>query len=232
MGIFSRIFKVGQSEAHSLVDKLENPIKMTEQGIRDLKSDLDKSLKAYAEVKSMLIRAKREASEYKEQAKNYEQKAILVLQKAQKGEMETAEADRLAGEALSRKSDLESNAERSVQDAQKLEQSTTSLKAKIDKLKSQITHYENELKTLKARAKVSKATQKINKSLSGIDSSSTVSMLEKMKDKVSRDEELAEAYGEMANESKGLDDELDSVLDDSDLKKSNDLEALKRKLNM
>jgi phage shock protein A len=41
MGIFSRLFNVGKAEAHAAIDKLEDPIKMTEQGIRDLKKDLD-----------------------------------------------------------------------------------------------------------------------------------------------------------------------------------------------
>ena len=53
-----------------------------------------------------------------------------------------------------------------------------------------------------------------------------------MKDKVSRDEELAEAYGEMADSNKSFDDELDSVLDTTDVKSSNALEEMKRKLNM
>ena len=56
MGIFNRIFNVGKAEAHAMVDKLEDPIKMTEQGIRDLKKDLDSSLQALAEVKAMAIR--------------------------------------------------------------------------------------------------------------------------------------------------------------------------------
>ena len=43
---------MGEAEAHSALDKLENPIKLTEQGIRDLKADLDKALQALAEVKS------------------------------------------------------------------------------------------------------------------------------------------------------------------------------------
>ena len=34
------------------MDKLEDPIKMTEQGIRDMKKDLESSLKALAEVKA------------------------------------------------------------------------------------------------------------------------------------------------------------------------------------
>lgn len=36
-GLFTRILRLGKAEAHSAVDKFEDPIKMTEQGIRDLK---------------------------------------------------------------------------------------------------------------------------------------------------------------------------------------------------
>ncbi len=232
MGVFNRLFKIGQAEANTLVDKLEDPIKLTEQGIRDLKKNLDESLKAFAEVKAINIRTKREVNEYTNQAKNYEQKAMLVLKKAQSGQLDMAEAERLAGEALERKGSAESNAERTKVDLQKLEGNVKQLDNNIQKLKSQITHYENELKTLKARAKVSEATKKINKSMSGIDSGSTISMLEKMKDKVARDEELAEAYGEMADSNKSLDDELDSVIGSSDSGNSDALAEMKRKLNM
>ena len=58
MSIFKRIFKIGQAETHSAIDKLEDPIKMTEQGIRDMKTDLEKSLQALAEVKAMAIRSR------------------------------------------------------------------------------------------------------------------------------------------------------------------------------
>ena len=43
MNILRRLFTIGKAEANSAVDKLEDPIKMTEQGIRDLKEDLDKA---------------------------------------------------------------------------------------------------------------------------------------------------------------------------------------------
>ena len=232
MGVFNRLFKIGQAEAHNIVDKLEDPIKLTEQGIRDLKKNLDQSLQAFAEVKALAIRSKREINEYVNQSRNYEQKAMLILKKAQDGGIEASEADRLAGEALARKTDADSNAERTKADLQKLEVNVKQLDSSIKGLKSKITHYENELKTLKARAKVSEATKKINKSMSGIDSGSTISMLEKMKDKVARDEEMAEAYGEMANSNKSLDDELDSVLDESEVKASDALEEMKRKMNI
>lgn len=232
MGVFNRLFKMGQAEAHSIVDKLENPIKLTEQGIRDLKKNLDQSLQAFAEVKALAIRSKREINENVNQSKNYEQKAMLILKKAQDGGLDASEADRLAGEALSRKTDADSNAERTKGDLQKLEANVKQLDSSIKGLKSKITHYENELKTLKARAKVSEATKKINKSMSGIDSGSTISMLEKMKDKVARDEELAQAYGEMADSNKSLDDELDSVLNEPGVKTSDALEEMKRKMNI
>ena len=71
MSVFKRLFKIGQAEAHTIVDKLEDPIKLTEQGIRDLKKDLDESLKALAEVKAMSIRAKKESAEARSRAKSY-----------------------------------------------------------------------------------------------------------------------------------------------------------------
>lgn len=100
---FKRLFRIGKAEAHSALDKLEDPIKMTEQGIRDLKGNLEKALVAMAEVKAMGIRSKGEYEDYTTKAKDYENKAMLLLKKAQSGEIDAAEADRLASEALVRK---------------------------------------------------------------------------------------------------------------------------------
>lgn len=230
MGIFSRLFNVGKAEAHAAIDKLEDPIKMTEQGIRDLKKDLDKSLKALAEVKALAIRSKRELNEETAKAQNYEQKAMLLLQKAERGELEMSEAERLATEALTRKEEATTNAGRAQEEVSRFDTNISQLDANVKKLKSTITKYENELRTLKARARVSEATQKINKQLSGIDSSGTVSMLEKMKDKVAQQEAMAEAYGEISVENRSLDDEIDATLSDSSLKASNALEELKAKM--
>ena len=103
MNVFKRLFKIGEAEAHSGIDKLEDPIKMTEQGIRDLKKDLDMSIKALAEVKAVAIRTKSEVATLKNRAEEYENKAILLLKRAQNGELDSEEADRLATEALTRK---------------------------------------------------------------------------------------------------------------------------------
>ena len=37
MKFLKRLFKIGEAEVHSAIDGMEDPIKMTEQGIRDMK---------------------------------------------------------------------------------------------------------------------------------------------------------------------------------------------------
>ncbi len=230
MGIFSRLFKIGQAEAHSAVDKLENPIKLTEQGIRDLKEDLNKSLQSLAEVKAMAIRAKNDAANYMSQSTDYESKAVKLLERAEQGTLDATEADRLAREALVKKEEALQQASRSREDQTKFDNSVAQLEANVKKLKQSISKWENELKTLKARAKVADATKNLNKQLAQIDSNGTVTMLERMKDKVVQDEALAESYGQIANESKSLDEEIDKALDDTASRGSDALAALKAKM--
>jgi phage shock protein A len=230
MNIFTRIFKIGQSEAHSLVDKLEDPIKLTEQGIRDLKVSLDESLKAFAEVKALAIRAKKDMQSAKDRAMEYESKAVQLLQRAQQGQIAPAEADRLATEVLARKEENLKQAAIEENNAKNLDNRCAQLDTSIKKLRSNISQYENELKTLRARAKVSEATKNVNKQMAQIDSGSTISMLERMKEKVEKEEALAEAYGDIANESKSVDDEIDKVLGDNSKGTSDALAALKAKL--
>lgn len=233
MNIFKRLFSIGKAESHSAIDKLEDPIKMTEQGIRELKEDLDKALHALAEVKALSIRARNDMETYENKARDYEQKAVIILRQAEKGELESSEADRLAGEALTKKEESLGQLERSKADRDKFQKNISEMDANIKRLKGQISHYENELKTLKARVKVSAATKNINKQMAQIDSSGTVGMLERMKDKVAQEEALAESYGEIANESRSVDEEIDKAVAGADKAKASDqLAELKKKLGM
>ncbi len=213
MSIFKRIFKIGQAEAHSVVDKMEDPIKMTEQGIRDLKSDLQKSMASLAEVKGIAIRTRKESENKKKLAADYERKAMLLLQKMQNGEMDAADAERLATEALSKKETDANEALRLSKEADHHQKMADQLQANVNKIKSTISTYENDLVTLKARARTAASTKKINQQLSKVDASGTISMLEKMKAKVEEDESLAIAYGEMAGADKSVDDEINAALE-------------------
>ncbi|MDH5379323.1 MAG: PspA/IM30 family protein [Cyclobacteriaceae bacterium] len=234
MNIFKRIFKIGQAETNSALNQLEDPIKMTEQGIRDLKEDLEKSLKALAEVKAMAIRCRNDVEVNKNKGEDYEQKAIMLLKRGQDGSLEMAEADRLASEALVKKEECMVIMGKAKEDHARLESNLAQMDGNVKKLRQTISHYENELKTLKARVKVSSATKNLNKQLANIDADSTVGMLERMREKVEQEEALAESFGEIANESRSIDDEIDKALasDDVTVKASDELTALKEKLGI
>jgi phage shock protein A len=233
MSLFSRIFKVGQAEAHSVVDKFENPIKMTEQGIRDLKNDLQGALTSLAEVKAIAIRTRREGENQKRLASDYERKAMLLLQKAQSGALDMSEAERLATEALGKKEQHGAEAVRIIQEAERHEIMVNQLQANVNKIKSSVSTYENDLATLKARAQTAASTKKINKQLARIDASGTIAMLEKMKARVEEDETLAIAYGEIASPDKTVDDEINKAITTGQTPTASaDLLELKKKMGI
>lgn len=232
-GIISRIFKIGQAEAHAVIDKLEDPIKLTEQGIRDLKRDLQASLTSLAEVKAIAIRMQKDSETNRNLSQDYERKAMLLLQKAQTGQITTSDADRLATDALAKKSEHEQQSAKAQKEYEAQQAMVEKLQVNVNKLKSMISTYENELVTLKARAKTAESVKKINKQLAQVDSTGTIHMLEKMKNKVQEEETLAAAYGEIASVDKTVDEEINAVLADTQkIEASDRLAALKAKMGI
>lgn len=232
-GIFNRLFKAGEAEAHALVDKLEDPIKMSEQAVRDLRKDLQESLRSLGEVKSLAIRMAKDAEDAKRLAGDYERKAMLLLQRGQAGEVDNAEAERLAMEALSRKEEAAARALQATEQAQTQQQMVDTLQNNVNQLKSKVASYENDLVMLKARARTANATRKINQRLSNVDTNGTVALLERMKEKVSEEEALSEAYGEMADAGGSVDEEIDKALASGSPSKSEDsLAQLKSKMGI
>jgi phage shock protein A len=231
MSLFSRLFKFAQSEAHSTLENLEDPVKMTEQGIRDLKADLHESIKSLAGAKALLMRVRREAEEKKQIAADYEGKAILLLKKAQAGEMDAVEADRLANEALKKKEMAMQQAAESVSGLRNQDQLVAKLENSVQNMREQIKRWESELTVLKSRAKIASATKKINKQLANVDSSSTIALLERMKDKVAQDEAIGESYSDISQQNTSIDNEIDQALKGSG-KTSASLDELKAKLKI
>jgi len=211
---------------------LEDPIKMSEQAIRDLKKDLQDSMKALAEVKSVAIRLEREADEQLNRSKDYERKAMLLVQKAQDGSIDSAEGDRLATESLSRMEEEQTRYSNTLQQSEQQKNMADKLQSNVNDLKTKINHYENDLVTLKARTKTAQATRKINQHLANVDSKGTVALLDRMKERVEEQEALATAYGDMADSSNSVDDEINKALGGGNAKTSDSLAKLKEKMGV
>lgn len=230
MNIFKRLFRIGKAEIHSVIDGFEDPINLTEQGIRDMKDQLGKSIEALAQIKALAIRKKNEAETEEQTATDYYNKAVVIVQKAEKGEANPDEADRLAKEALKRQTSSHENSLTLHKEHEKLYAECEKMQGNINHLKSSIAKWENELKTLKARVQVSEATKDINQKMTQMDTGSTVNMLEKLKERVVQQEALAEAYSDISKAGKTIDEEIDALVKNNDIEAEEALNKLKETL--
>lgn len=210
--ILQQLFKVIQSFLHAFVNKIQDPILMAEQGIRDLKKDYDNSMRGLAEIKSLSIETKNKIVEQTEIAKDYERKALTILQKAQAGDLDQAQADRLAAEALKKKQAAIENIKKFTLDARNFEAMAEKLETKIASLKEQIANWENEVKTLKARHKVAITSKKMSKQMISMSGNNAQALLENMKEKVNKEEAMAQAYDEMALIETDIDKEINEAI--------------------
>jgi phage shock protein A len=157
---------------------------------------------------------------------------MLILKKAQAGGLDVAEADRLATEALIKKEEAFAGQKRAIADKEKFDQNVSQMESNVQTIKQNISKWENELKILRSRVKVADATKSLNKQMAQIDSNGTVALLERMKEKVAQEEALAEAYGDIANNSKSVDDEINKAIDVSKTKATSELEKLKEQMGI
>ena len=228
MNIFKRILKIGQAEIHALVDKMENPILLIEKGIEEMKQQLSELTETYLTTRAHLIRSENQAKSKLNDADSYEEKALLLLQKAQKQEIDAIKADQLALEALNIKKKLTAEATEITNDSSIYTEKINLLNNKIDILKFNIAKWEKELSTLKAKQRISNASEFANKQMANIDNNSTIELLEKMKAKLENQEAYNDALDEYNQQRTDL--EIDYLLKKTDTPKD-ELEALKRKIN-
>jgi phage shock protein A len=224
-----RLWKIVVGNLHDVADKFEEPITMTKQGIRDLETQLKESLQSYAEVKAIAIRSKNEVQKSAQAAEDYKRKAMALLHKAQKGH-NPAESERLAAESMAQRGHKLNLYKTSLASQEKYEKMVNSMNRNIKSLKSQVAKWKNELKSLEARQKAANAGLKINKVMAGMDSTRTLEMLNKLKERVENDEALSDAYGEMADIGKSLDEEINEAIAGHE---GNDaLQALKEEMGL
>ncbi|BAV04971.1 phage shock protein A (PspA) family protein [Filimonas lacunae] len=232
MNIFKRLFRIGQAEIHAAVEKMEDPIKMTEQGLRELRKDLADATEAYASVRALAIRTENEQAACEKESLGYAEKAVLVMQKAQTGQVDIVKAEQLAREALSLRRKYYAESEELGVQVLALQNSSQEMLRNTEVLKENLEKWEKELRTLKMRVKVSTATQQVNKQLAQLDTNGTIAMLERMRAKVEDQEALSMAYGEIAHSKNSLQSELNNILKDDSFSIEKDLKAIKEKLGI
>jgi phage shock protein A len=226
MGFFKRLFKIGEAHANNAVDALENPELMLEQAIRDKEVEIKEAKQAVMQCIATERGSRNELDKEKKLKTEWEKKAELALKKDDEG---------LATKALQRSGQHEENAKTLTASWKKQKAAVDDLKNTIVGMENQLAEYKRNKDTLIAQSKtadlkksVFEAKAKINKN-SGADD-----LMARMKAKIDREENEADAAQEMADTfgEDSLDNEfaeLDSSATDDAV--NDKLAAMKAKLN-
>lgn len=199
MSLFKRLRDLTMSNLNALIDKAEDPIKLTDQYIRDMQEDLEEAEKAVA---AQITLEKKFKMLYEEQAQ--------LVQKRDEQAHTAARAQNvdLARRALEEKKAAEAKMNEYLASYEQNKAMADNLREKLNQMKKQFTEMKNKRETLVARANAAKAQTQINKAMSGFGSDTASSGLKRMEEKVLHMEAQAEASHSMSETTKSLDDEF------------------------
>ncbi|WP_152393689.1 PspA/IM30 family protein [Paenibacillus guangzhouensis] len=210
MSIFKRLRDLTLSNVYALIEKAEDPVKLTDQYIRDMTEDLEDAEKAVAQ--QIAIEKK-----FKQQ---YEEQVALVKKREEQAHM-AAQAQNidLARRALEEKRSAEQKMDEFKIGYDQNKAAADNLRGKLDEMRKQLTEMKNKRETLIARYNAAKAQNEINKAMTGFGSDTAAAGLKRMEEKMLQMEAQAEASNEMASKGKSLDDEFaalnkDKAVDD------------------
>ena len=194
MGIFSRLGSLLKSNLNDLISRAEDPEKMLNQVLLDMKNSLVESKKQVAVAIADEKRLQKQYETEVEKTKDWERKAMLAVR---------AGDDTLAKEALARKQEHETV-------GGQFQTQWLSQKAAVDKLKdalrmlnAKIEEANRKRNILVARKKRAEAQKTIANTMSGLSDTSAFDTFDRMASKIDQLEAEAEAGSELAGELTG-----------------------------
>jgi len=199
MSIFKRLRDVTMSNVYALIEKAEDPIKMTDQYIRDMQEDLADAEKAVA---AQIAIEKKFKLLYEEQEALYKRRDEQAHTAAQMQNLD------LARRALEEKKAVEEKMNEYKQGFETNKAAAENLRAKLEEMRRQLTEMKNKRDTMVARYNAAKAQNEINKSMSTFNTDGASSGLKRMEEKMLQMEAQAEAGNELSRKGQSLDDEF------------------------
>lgn len=188
MGLFSRLGTLIRSNINELINKAEDPEKMLNQVLVDMKTQLVEAKKQVAVAIADEKRLKKQYETEAAKALEWEKKAMLAIK---------AGDDNLARAALARKAEHEEVAETLRQQWEAQKASVEQLKNALRGLDAKIEEAKRKRNILVSRQKRAEAQRTINDTLSNINSTSAFDTFERMSDRVTQIEAEAEATAEI-----------------------------------
>lgn len=208
MSLFKRLRDLTLSNVYAMIEKAEDPVKMTDQYLRDMQDDLEEAEKAVAAQIALEKKFKQ----------LYEEQEALVKKRDEQAHMaaQTKNLD-LARRALEEKKTAEQKMIEYKASYEQNKIAADSLRGKLDEMRKQVVELKNKRETLVARANAAKAQRNINKAMAGFGSDSSMNGLKRMEEKVLQMEAEAEASGEVYKKEKSLDEEFETLNKDKQI---------------
>jgi phage shock protein A len=158
MGIIERIIAVIKSNINHLISRSEDPEKMLNQMMIDMKEQLMNAKKQVATSIADEKRLKAQLEREMEQAQHWEKRAMQAVE---------AGDDELAREALARKAEHDTNTQQFREQWEAQKQSVDKLKDSLRLLNKKIEEAKRKKNLLIAKAKRADAQKKIHDTMSG-----------------------------------------------------------------
>lgn len=193
-GILSRFKDIMSSNINALLDKVEDPMKMIDQYLRNLESDLGKVKAETAAVMAEETKSKRELDECMDsinKMQTYAEKALLSGN----------EAD--ARTFLSKKGELNNKLISIQQTYDIAKENSTKMREMHDKLIKDISQLNTRRDELKAKMAVANTQEKLNKIGSSVNGAiGNMSKFDEMEAKINKKLDTANAMAELNNSQK------------------------------
>ncbi len=206
MGIFERMGDLLRSNINDLLDRAEDPEKMVKQIIIDMEQQIREATQALGQAMASERQALKQLENAKDSAQEWEGKAKMALQ---------AGNEELARKALSNKVAVDANIQSFQASYDQISTQTAELRSRVETLKSKLEEARMRQNMLVARARMADAQKNIATTLSGTDSDSAFSKLDKMERKIEGQEAQAEAFSSMAGDTTFAKDEFKELAQNS-----------------
>ena len=220
MSVFSRMSTIFKANVNDALTNAEDPEKVLNQITIEMNEQLVDTKQKVAAAIADEKRLQRQYQETAEQAKGWEEKATIAVEK---------ERDDLAREALARRNEAQQLADEYKIQWDKQRQAVDQLKEHLRALELKIGEAGRKKNLLIARQKRATAQKQIHETMAGMKDSGAFDTFDRMEQKVGDMEARADAAAEMADfERDPLEDEFAALEKNDNV--DDDLAALKAKL--
>jgi len=188
MGIFQRLSQLLRSNINDAIAKAENPEKMLNQVLLDMREQLHKAKQEVAVAIADERKLKAQVEDEQKQAADWEQRAMLAIREGR---------DDLAKQALLRQQEHAERAQGLYDTWQKQAAETEKLKESLRQLNDKIEEAKRKKNLLVAKQKRAQAQKRIHETMAGLSDRSAFDTFDRMAEKIEETERVALASAEV-----------------------------------